>query len=133
MAREWNEPIFADRVLKVIAGTPQTIEGIKVQTKLHELKPERLDMVESCNVQNDELETAYNELNYDVGKFTTYEVKGRVFAYEVDYELIEAENGYEIGAGIGRIYVDEEGNGKFKLRCDKNELESLPKWVKKLL
>ena len=132
MAREWSEIMLADRVLKVLEGTPQTIEGIKVQTKLYELKPERLDMVESCDVQNDGLGIAYNEFDYDVEKFTAYEIKGKIFAYQVDYELIEAENAYQIGAGIGQIYVDEEGNGVFKVRCDKTELDSLPKWIKEL-
>lgn len=128
----WASPIFSDRVLKVINGTSQTIEGIKIKTKLHELKPERLDVVESCDVQNDNLEIAYNGFDYDVEKFISYEVKNKVFAYKISYELINGEDGHEIGAGNSYIYVDEEGNGVFKLLCNKTELKSLPKWVKTL-
>lgn len=134
VAREgWTSPIFADRVTKVLRGAPRIIEGITVQTKLHELKLERLDMVESCEIQNDSSEIAFIEFDYEVEKFTSYEVKGRVFAYEVDYALINAEDGYDIGARIGGFYVDEEGDGYFKLLCEDNsELRSLPEWVKNL-
>ncbi len=133
VAREgWTSPVFADRVVKVLDGTAQVIDGVDVQIKLHELKKERLDMVESCDIQNDNLEIAYNELDYDVEKFTTYEVKGKIFAYEISYAFIQAEDGYEIGAGVTNSYIDEEGNGKFKLYCGKAELKSLPKWVKTL-
>lgn len=134
VAREgWTSPIFADRVTKVLKGKPRIIEGITVQTKLHELKLERLDLVESCEIDQDSLELAFNSEDYDVEKFTSLEVKGKVFAYEVDYALIEAEDGYDIGAGIGRVYVDEQRNGYFKLSCEYNtELKTLPEWVKKL-
>ena len=114
----WTSPIFADRVLKVLDGIPKSIEGIKFQTKLHELKSERLDMVESCDIQKDALEVSYNAFDYDVEKFTTYEIKGKIFAYEVDYALVDTEDGEDVGAEIGGIYVDEEGNGYFKLRCE---------------
>ncbi len=63
----------------------------------------------------------------------SYEVKNKTFAYKVKYELINAEDGHEIGAGNTYIYVDEEGNGNFKLRCSKTELKTLPDWVKILV
>lgn len=135
ITREWTEfPVFADRVSKVLDGAPKIIEGIKIQTKIHELKVERLDLIESCDIHHDNLEVIHNDRDYEVEKFTSYQVKGKVFAYEVHYEFIEAENDYYIGAGTIEFYVDEEGNGKFKLLCNDSgtELKSLPEWVKTL-
>lgn len=131
VAREgWTSPIFADRVTKIINGTPQVIEGVKVNTKLHELKTERLNLVETCDINLDNLEIAHNSLDFDVEQFTTYEINGKVFAYQVPYEFIDTEEEYDIGAGTIFIYVDEEGNGQFKLRCDETELRKLPAWIK---
>lgn len=110
------------------------IQGVEVFKKFHKFeKRQFFSMVESCEVENDALEVSYNEFDYLLDGFTSYEVKGKVFAYQANFWFIQPEDGYEIGAGILPIYVDEEGNGNFKLRCDdKTELKSLPKWIKPL-
>ncbi|HEX8735098.1 MAG TPA: hypothetical protein VF721_07250, partial [Pyrinomonadaceae bacterium] len=132
--QKWQTaPVFADRVTKIINAASKIIDGIEIQTKLNELKPERLDVVESCDAGRREDEATGTGLDFDVEKFTSYEFKGRIFAFEVDYELIAEKDQYEIGATIGRIYVDEEGNGNFKLRCSETELKKLPKWIKRLV
>ncbi|MDQ3798557.1 MAG: hypothetical protein M3384_03830 [Acidobacteriota bacterium] len=132
--QKWQTaPIFADRVTKIINAPSKIIDGIEVQTKLNELKPERLDVVESCDAGGWNADAADDGLDFDVEKFTSYEFKGRIFAYEVDYRLIEEKDQYEIGATIGGIYVDEEGNGNFKLRCGETELKKLPEWIKRLV
>jgi hypothetical protein len=139
LTREWSAPVFNDDVVKVINAEPQIIEGIKVQTRLHELKSELIDDVEFCPLPAEELEKIkkelpadiiYTEQNYIVKKFTTYEIKGRIFAYEIPYEAIDAETLYEIGVGFQSVYVDEDGSGYFKMRCSETELKSLPAWVK---
>lgn len=90
-------------------------------------------MVESCNTEQNNLEIAHNSLDFAIDKFATYEVKDKVFAYKIPYDFINAGDGHEIGAGNEAIYIDEEGNGNFKLLCkESGELESLPKWVKSL-
>jgi hypothetical protein len=133
LMREWMTLIIEDRVLRVFDAAPETIEGVKVQVKRHLLsKLERLDEVETCEIQNDELEKAYDKTDFDVEEFTTYEIKGKVFAYSIHYELIEAKNQYKIGAGIQQIYVDEDGSGYFKVRCNEMDLKSMPQWVKTL-
>lgn len=130
----WTSPVISDQIIKTLNGKQLVIEEITVQTKLHQLKREILDLVESCYIEQNNEQITYNTLDFAVDKFTTYEVKDRVFAYEIPYELINAEDGqHEIGAGNRVIFVDEEGNGNFKLLCNENEeLESLPKWVKSL-
>lgn len=130
LSREWTTPIIADRVERSIETGDETIEGVKLQTKLHLMKPERLGLIETCKPESDQMERAYNDEDYDIEKFTTYEIDGKTFAYVIHYELIDAKNQFEIGAGIQNVYVDETGSGTFKLRCDVMELKSLPEWVK---
>jgi hypothetical protein len=143
LTREWMTPIFEDRVLKVVEAEQITVEGVKIQTKLHLIKPERLDEVENCEPTAEETEQFYKELNnnpnfiftefdYDVTSFKSYEFNGKVFSYTILYELIEAEEQSDVGAGIQHIYVDEDGSGYFKLRCRESELKSLPQWIKTL-
>jgi hypothetical protein len=129
----WTSPVITDRISKTINGKQRIIGGITVQTKLHQLKREILDFVETCDTEQNNLEITHNTLDFAVDKFTTYEIKDRVFAYQIPYEFINAEDGHEIGAGNEAIYIDEEGNGNFKLLCNENrEIESLPKWIKSL-
>jgi hypothetical protein len=135
LMREWTAPIFIDRVTKTLEGKPTIIDRITVQTKLHEINAEALDEVEGCPVSADKMEfpsgeIIYSDHDFRVEKFTTYQVKGRVFAYSVPYEGIEAETKYEIGVGFESIYVDENGSGVFILRCEARDLDSLPEWVK---
>jgi hypothetical protein len=134
LTQEWSFPLINDRVLKAIDAEPVEIESIKVQTRLHLMKPERLDMVEICNEQSNVLERSYNDEDHDIISFTTYEIKGKTFAYVIPYYLVEAENQYDIGVGMQNIYVDDSGSGTFKLLCndDETDLKTLPQWVKDL-
>jgi len=139
LTREWTVPIFIDRVTKTLKGKSQVIDGITVQTKLHEIKEEYLDYVENCPlsaemIEQRERESFENFVEFDqkVETFTTYEINGRVFAYAVSYESYDEETKDEIGIGFENIYVDEDGSGVFKHRCDTNDLDSLPEWVKDL-
>ncbi len=139
ITREWGVPIFNDGVFKVINAEPQIIEGITVQTKLHQLKSERIDEIEDCHKSAEELEKINSEMPdeiidddeyYTIEKFTTYEINGRTFAFEVPYMEIETETEYIRGNGSQLIYVDEDGSGFFKKRCGTAWLEPLPEWVK---
>lgn len=144
LTREWSVSIFSAGVVKVIDAGTKTIAGIEVQRKIRELKSERFDEEESCPLTAEEqeridknnalppYERIYIEIDYIVEKFTTYEIKGRIFAYVIPFAGIEAETGDEIGVGYESIFVDEDGSGMFKLRCDERELKSLPRWVKML-
>lgn len=88
----------------------------------------RIKEVENCAIPPDKIappigEIAYVEQNDMVEKFTTYEIKGRIFAYIIPYEAVEAETHYEIGVGFQSVYVDEDRNGVFKFRCDEMDLK----------
>lgn len=155
LAIEWTKPMFGDRLLKSFDGADVIIEGVKIQTKFHIMKPERLADVEDCpptpeqwaeamkNMEEaqkrmrESNESAYfpdTEFNYDVNDFKSYSFGGRVIAYEIPYYLIEAETQTEVGVGMQNLYVDETGDGTFRLRCGEGEHEllPLPQWVKDL-
>ena len=125
-------PLFVNYPAKISRKKSPTIEGIKIQKKFHKFtKKQYFSLVESCDIKSDQWEVTYNDSDFLLDGFTSYEIKGKVFAYQANFRVIDAEDGYEIGNGILPIYVDEEGNGRFKLRCDgKTALESLPEWIK---
>jgi hypothetical protein len=130
-----SAPVFVNYPARISRKGSLTIEGIKIQKKFHKFtKKQYFSLVESCDIKRDQWEVDYNDSDYLLDGFTSYEIKGKVFAYQANFRVIDAEDGYEIGSGILPIYVDEEGNGGFKLRCnDKTRLESLPEWIKPLI
>jgi hypothetical protein len=153
LASEWTTLLFADRVSTVYKPQEIVIEGVKIQTKLHLIKPERLAEVEDCpltpeqwakavkameeerkRMEESNVAPIYTEFNYDVRDFESYSFEGRIFAYAVPYYLIEAENQSEIGVGMKNFYIDETGSGAFKLLCDEDvrELKTLPQWIRDL-
>ncbi len=127
-----SQPIFVNQPSKVLSKKSLTIQGVKVLTKFHKFdKRQYFSMVESCDIKNDELELAYNDIDFLLDGFTSYKINGKVFAYQANFWFIQVEDNYEIGAGVLPIYVDEKGNGHFKLRCDdKTDLKSLTEWIK---
>lgn len=130
----WTFPVFANQVAEISDGELQTIEGIEVQTKIHKLATEQLVFVESCNAEADEKAIAKNERrNYVISNFMTYEYKNKIFAYRATFQIVDAVNGSireRYGASVIGIYVDEDGEGKFELRCGNMNLNKLPQWIK---
>ncbi len=138
LTREWGVPVFNANVWKVINAEPAIIEGVTVQTKRHQLKSERFKEIEDCPMTAEQLEEFNNEIAddlrkvekyYRIEKFTTFEINGRIFAYEVPYGEVEVETGMT-SYGSQAVYVDEDGSGYFKKRCATAWLEFLPEWVK---
>jgi hypothetical protein len=130
----WTEPVFADKVKKTEEGYPIYIEGIDIQTKEHKFAKERFVFVETCKADTVQ-ETIDNKSIYAVRGFRTYEVKGKTFAYFIYYVGVAAsENSFGyLGCARPSYYVDEDGDGKFKLRCEFGlSLRNIPQWVKKL-
>ena len=134
LRREFQtSPFFSDKILNVIEKEIQTIEELEIKIKKHELKTLRFDMIESCNSEINSFEIAYNEHDFDVDEILSYEFNGKIFAYNIPYQFITDE-GFEIGAGSASIFVDEKGDGIFKLQCNEQDnvfwLKTVPKWIK---
>jgi hypothetical protein len=129
LAEGWSTPIFSDRITRTINAEPQVIDGVNVQSKLYEIKRERLDTVQGCApdamferfIGND------RDFDFDVEKYRSFSIKKKIFAYLINYEYIDESGQYEIGAGSSSFYVDKNGNGKFTLQCgDSNVTPTIP-------
>jgi len=131
-ASGWSTPIIADRVRKTIDTETIIIDGVKIQTKLHEIERERLDLIESCPPDPILRLDPNRNFDFDVEKYESFEVEGRPFAYQIRYEFVDEAGQYEIGAGSASLYVDHDGSGKFALECGENTTPTIPKWVREL-
>lgn len=130
----WHKPVFGrDRVPELKSSKAREIEGVPVLTKTFAPTGEQLVHIEGCRQASGEA-SWLDRKSFVVKDFSTYEVKGKVFAYHVNYYLVSANNGAiteRYLAGVAINYVDENGDGKFEIRCngDGMTLGSLPKWV----
>ena len=135
LAGGWSTPIFSDHITRTINADPQIIDGVNVQSKLYEIKRERLDSVQSCapDATFARIIGKNRDFDFDVEKYRSFSAKGKIFAYLINYEYIDESGQYEIGAGNSSFYLDKDGSGKFTLQCDSGNITpKIPYWVKKL-
>lgn len=135
----WATWPLANISTKVSTDKAVVLDGVKVQTRVRTFSAPQMVSAEICGYADagaDDGKTGYPFFDadgiYRVDDFTTYERNGRVFAYEVIYNVYR--DGQEIGAGLGGIYVDEEGRGEFRINCNLNDQHRtpVPKWIKEL-
>jgi hypothetical protein len=128
---------FENSVGKVEKGKTVEIGGIKIITKIHQLRKPIFVSTELCSSteKNGSLTPIFiDEEFFRVKEFVSYEFANRIFAYEINYEFFDGETGLEIGATTAEFYVDKSGDGVFALDCGVKDfrLDALPKWVKVL-
>lgn len=130
----WSVPVFADRITKTINTDPIVIDGIKVGTKLYEISRERLDSIQYCSPDAifQKVIGTDRDFDFDIEKYRSFAINGRIFAYRIDYDFVDEHGQYEIGASSSSLYVDKEGNGKFTLQCGDKPSLMIPQWAKNL-
>jgi hypothetical protein len=139
----WTDPIFATDIELSRDEYLNLTEDVVVNRRRSTFSKAKNISFESCNSQNDKKDSKENQRSYIVSDFLTYEVSGRVFAYEF-YGIIPrlpllptlpGENpvGYSgCISSFNYLYVDEDGDGNFELRCKRMDIMPLPQWVKDL-
>jgi hypothetical protein len=111
--------------------------GVEAQTRNHRLAQEFVLPIEDCvDGEADEEATASN-MQYVaiVRDFTSYEIKGRVFAYQIGYEIGLTKGGQiakRLRVPVWFYYVDEAGDGTFELFRSSTRAGLVPDWVKEL-
>lgn len=131
----WTTPVFAPnlteniRQIEEVANPSEIPNGFGIKTSRYFLTERRLVQVESCGLR---IDASDKRNTFVVDSFSALEYKGRVFAYKIHFIGAYAyENGVVSGlAGCVRpaMYVDEDGDGKFKLQCG-SESVYLPQWI----
>lgn len=130
----WRVPCLGD-LGKVTPLNDSVVENVTVHVKKHELLAENLVGVEGCRPEGKETKEARDK-PFAVREFFTYEVNGKIFAYQIRFTFIEVGRNNSItyfGAQYNAYYFDEDGNGTFQIRCrtkGAKGLENLPAWVK---
>lgn len=117
---------------EIVPLKDETIENIAVHIKIHKLVKENLVGVEGCRPESKEPK-GEKLMPFAVREFFSYEVKGRVFAYQIRFTFIEFERDglvQHAGGQYNAYYFDENGDGTFKIRCGAKGIENLPAWVK---
>ena len=111
--------------------------GAKVKTNRHRLDEKLLLPIDDC-VDSETYEKAITDKAQYVAivtDFTSYEVKGRVFAYRVTYEIGFTRNArvaIRFPDLITFYYVDDAGDGSFELLQGPVSSGLLPDWAAEL-
>lgn len=111
--------------------------GANVKTNRHKLGEQLLLPIDDC-VDGEAYEKAITDrVQYVaiVTDFTSYEVKGRVFAYLVTYEIGFARSARvakRFPQALSFYYVDEAGDGSFELLKGPLSFGLLPDWAAEL-
>jgi len=128
----WSVPAFADPKTEVSSDRVQIIDDVDVQTNANKLPEDIIILVEPCR---SETAKSIEYKPYIVRGYTTYSADGRIFAYRVIAGVLGRykQQFTRIPAAVTFNYVDENGSGKFRLRCNNSsEFGTLPEWVKAL-
>jgi hypothetical protein len=120
-----------------IKGQGSVNVGIDVQTKNHRLAEQLILPIEDCvDGEADEDATAKSMQYVVIARdFTSYEIKRKVFAYRVIYEIGLTKNGQiakRLPLPVWFYYVDEAGDGTFELLRSSTRTGFLPDWVRDL-
>lgn len=129
----WTVPPFNSLVSQTINDDPIQIEEIKVERKIHKLSTEQLVYLGACDAERDKSKN--KQKTFAVNNFVSYEVNGRIFAYEIFYHYVDVKKGAVANryfATTGPRYVDMDGNGTFEMQTSENfDFKKLPDWLKK--
>lgn len=111
--------------------------GMKVQTTRHQLNEQALLPIDDCLDGETYEKAVTDKLQYlaIVTDFTSFEVKDRVFAYAVRYEIGYARNGQvakRFNQPVVFYYVDEAGDGDFEVLKESVTRSLVPDWAKEL-
>ncbi len=120
-----------------VKGQGSVNVGINAQAKSHRLTQQLVLPIEDC-VDGDADESARaSDMRYVaiVKNFTSYEVKGKIFAYQVGCEIGLTKNGQiikRLAQPVWFYYVDEGGDGTFDLFRGAMRYGFVPDWAKEL-
>jgi len=127
----WSVPAFADEKGDLLPGKLEMIDDVEIETTVNRLSEQILISVETCKSKT--AESTWQQM-FALRDYETYAINGRVFAYRVPgvYVSVENQRIVEYTAAVVIFnYVDEDGSGKFRRRCDaSSKLGPLPEWVK---
>ena len=134
----WRVP-GVDEYRTVATVKERQVEGVEVTQKVFEIEARPVVDVDGNTVGNidqkginvsQEVAKKKKRL-FDVRDFSTYEVKGRVFAYGVTLVPVVIENNLRTYAGgmYSLFYYDEDGDGRFETRYSGLPLPKTPTWV----
>lgn len=135
----WAADLFADQAARVETLLSLDIEGVTVRVKRHKLLTEQPPVfIGQCMIPAIDENAAGDDGRYAaiVKEFNSYEVKGRAFAYQAHYQIVQTKNGRIIkrmDQPLVLYFTDEGGGGLFELYEGRRPLRSLPDWVKDLV
>ena len=111
--------------------------GVEAQSRRHQLDETARLSIDDCVDGATYEKGIADNVQYVaiVTDFTSYEVKGRVFAYRVPYKIGFSKNGKvekRFNQIVSFYYVDEAGDGAFELLTGPVAFGLVPDWVKDL-
>lgn len=111
--------------------------GVEAQTRRHQLNEQAILSIDDCVDGATYEKGIADKVQYVaiVRDFTSYEVKGRVFAYRVPYQIGFTKGGQlaeRYSQTVSFYYVDEAGDGEFELLTGPVAFGLVPDWAREL-
>ena len=111
--------------------------GVEAQSRRHQLDETAILAIDDCVDGATYEKGLADKVKYVaiVTEFTSYEVKGRVFAYRVPYKIGFSKNGKvekRFDQIVSFYYVDEAGDGGFEILTGALAFGLVPDWAKEL-
>ena len=120
-----------------IKGHESANVGVEAQTRRHQLDEQAILSIDDCVDGATYEKGIADKVQYVaiVKDFVSYEVKGKVFAYRVSYQIGFTRNGQlakRYDQTVSFFYVDEAGDGGFELLTGPLAYGLVPDWAKEL-
>lgn len=133
----WSINDLVNKPAEVTGHGSIDILKVKAQTRRHKLAQQLVVPIDDCVDSPADEATTTGEVQYAaiIKDFISYEVKGKVFAYQVTYQVWLMKNGQittRLPQPIWFYYVDEDGSGVFDLFRGTMPLGFVPDWAKDL-
>ncbi len=128
----WRTEMFTTAAAKVKLWRKLTINGVKLQVNYHKLMQEQVTPLNECAPRR--VVGFLSPETYAVGvkEFLSYEVNGKVLAYQPTYSVLRTKKGKtsRIDQPLYLYFIDESGRGAFELYTGNKPLSDLPDWTK---
>ena len=129
----WKPEMFTTAAAKVKSWRKLTINGVKLQVNYHRLSRDQITPLNECAWRPPVVGFVSPETySVAINEFLSYEVNGKVLAYQPTYTVWRTRNGKSdrLDQRLYLYFIDEGGRGAFDLYTGNKPLTEIPDWAR---
>jgi hypothetical protein len=132
----WTADKFTKSASVVKGRDSVSLDGVKVLVRHHKLLEEQVVPIDDCvdPIAHEDAVARHASFVALINAFNSYEVSGKVFAYQVTYQIAMTRgvDRTRFRNPVSFYYVDDSGRGEFELYRRPQPPQFLPEWIKAL-